>query len=281
MKIIKTASEFSIWRETQSKTVGFVPTLGALHQGHLSLISMSKKQCDLSVVSIFLNPTQFAENEDLDCYPNTLDSDIKMLEDLYVDVLFLPDTQEMYNCVNDVAVPNTRLFDKLEGASRPHFFYGVTTVVAKLFNVICPTHAFFGEKDAQQLRIIDQMIIDMQYSITLIACPTIRDGNGLALSSRNAYLTTSEKNKASIIYQGLMHMQDALNRGQKNSAILKQSFITILRQVPEIKIDYISIAYSKTLEEVEMIDNKKLLISTAVFFNTVRLIDNFSYQSST
>ena len=125
------------------------------------------------------------------------------------------------------------------------------------------------------------MIIDMQYSIVLIACPTIRDDNGLALSSRNAYLTASEQNKASIIYKGLMHIQDALNRGQKNSAILKQSFVTIVSQVPEIKIDYISIAYSKTLEEVEMIDNKKLLISTAVFFNTVRLIDNFSYQSST
>ena len=125
------------------------------------------------------------------------------------------------------------------------------------------------------------MITDMRYPIKLVACPTIRDGNGLALSSRNAYLTTSEKNKASIIYQGLMHMQDALNRGQKNSAILKQSFVTIISQVPEIKIDYISIACIKTLKEVDIIENKKLLISTAVLFNAVRLIDNISYQSST
>jgi len=281
MRIIKTAATFSAWRKIQSKTIGFIPTLGALHQGHLSLISTSKQRCALTVVSIFLNPTQFAEDEDLDSYPNTLDSDIQALKNLSVDVLFLPDKKEMYNVVENVMIPETDLFRRLEGASRPHFFYGVTTVVAKLFNVICPTHTFFGEKDAQQLRIIKQMIIDMQYSIVLIACPTIRDENGLALSSRNAYLTASEQNKASVIYKGLMYIQDALNRGQKNSTILKQSFVTIISQVPEIKIDYISIACINTLQEVDIIKNKKLLISTAVLFNAVRLIDNICYQSST
>ena len=281
MKIIKTAVEFSNWRNTQSQTIGFIPTLGALHQGHLSLISRSKKQCSLTVVSIFLNPTQFSENEDLDSYPDTLDSDIRALKNLFVDILFLPDKEEMYNTVESITVPETNLFRQLEGASRPHFFYGVTTIVAKLFNVICPTHTFFGEKDAQQLRIIEQMIANMQYSINLISCPTVRDKNGLALSSRNIYLTESEQNKASIIYTGLMHINDLLNRGQKNSAILKQAFVAILNQVTEIKIDYISIACVKTLEEVDIVADKKLLISTAVFFNDVRLIDNFTYQSST
>ena len=281
MKIIKTAAEFSSWRNNQSQTVGFVPTLGALHRGHLSLIETSKKHCALTVVSIFLNPTQFAKNEDLDSYPDTLDDDIENLENLYVDILFLPNKQEMYDHVAAVKVPDSKIFNQLEGASRPHFFYGVTTIVAKLFNVVSPTHTFFGEKDAQQLCIIKQMISDMKYPITLISCPTVRDNNGLALSSRNVYLTISEQNKAGIIYRGLMHIKDALKRGQKNSAVLKQTFTTILSQVPEIQIDYISIACAKTLEEVDIINDRKLLISTAVFFNDVRLIDNFTYQSST
>ncbi len=281
MKIIKTAAEFSSWRNNQSQTVGFVPTLGALHRGHLSLIETSKKHCALTVVSIFLNPTQFAKNEDLDSYPDTLDDDIENLENLYVDILFLPNKQEMYDHVAAVKVPDSKIFNQLEGASRPHFFYGVTTIVAKLFNVVSPTHTFFGEKDAQQLCIIKQMISDMKYPITLISCPTVRDNNGLALSSRNVYLTISEQNKAGIIYRGLMHIKDALKRDQKNSAVLKQTFTTILSQVPEIQIDYISIACAKTLEEVDIINDRKLLISTAVFFNDVRLIDNFTYQSST
>ena len=281
MKIIKTVSELSAWRNNQSQTIGFIPTLGALHQGHFSLITTSKKKCDLTIVSIFLNPTQFSENEDLGSYPDTLDSDIDNLENLCVDILFLPDTNEMYDHVAAVKVPDSKIFNQLEGVSRPHFFYGVTTIVAKLFNVVSPTHTFFGEKDAQQLYIIEQMISDMKYPITLISCPTVRDNNGLALSSRNAYLAISEQNKAGIIYKGLMHIKYALKRGQKNSVVLKQTFITILSQVPEIQIDYISIACAKTLEEVDIVNDKKLLISTAVFFNDVRLIDNFTYQSST
>jgi pantoate--beta-alanine ligase len=281
MQIIKTASKLYHWRGKQSQTVGFIPTLGALHQGHLSLVSASKAECSLTVVSVFLNPAQFSANEDLDSYPDTLHEDIKSLETLSVDVLFLPDQKEMYQTVEDVIVPETDLFMRLEGSSRSHFFYGVTTIVAKLFNVIQPTHTFFGEKDAQQLRIIEQMIVNMQYPIILIACPTIRNKNGLALSSRNAYLTSSQQQKASIIYKGLLHIQDALDRGQKNPVILKQSFKTILQQITEIKIDYISIACAKTLKEIDVVDDRSLLISTAVVFNTVRLIDNFSYQSST
>ena len=281
MKIIKTASEFYSWQKNQSKTLGFVPTLGALHKGHLSLIKASKEQCYITVVSIFLNPTQFVACEDLDSYPNTLEVDIKRLENMCVDLLFLPTKEEMYDNVEPVDVPTTALFRKLEGASRPHFFYGVTTIVAKLFNVIQPTHTFFGEKDAQQLYIIKQMIVQMQYPIILVPCPTIRSEHGLALSSRNQHLTLEEQKRASVIYKGLMHIKDALDRGQKNSAILKQAFETILQQVPEIRVDYISIACAKTLAEINQIDRGKLLISAAVFFNTIRLIDNFSYQSST
>jgi len=281
MKTIKTVDDFLNWRKNQSGSVGFTPTLGALHKGHLSLIHTSKKQCDLTIVSIFLNPTQFAPNEDLNSYPNTLEQDVRNLKELNVDILFLPTTEEMYQEGGDVSVAATPLFTKLEGKSRSHFFYGVTTIVAKLFNVIQPTHTFFGEKDAQQLYIIKQMIKDMNYTIKLIPCPTIRDSNGLALSSRNQYLTKKEQLQASIIYTGLMRVKEELERGQKNPIILKQSFETILHQMSAIKIDYISIAAAATLDEVVEISNEIILISTAVFFNDVRLIDNFIYSSST
>jgi len=281
METIKTVDDFINWRENQTVNIGFIPTLGALHRGHLSLIQSSKAQCDLTVVSIFLNPTQFAPSEDLNSYPNTLEQDVLHLKKLEVDILFLPTVEEMYQRASDVSVPTTPLFTKLEGKSRPHFFHGVTTIVAKLFNVIQPTHTFFGEKDAQQLYIIQQMIKDMNYAIELIPCVTIRDENGLALSSRNQYLAKEDQLKASIIYIGLMHIKDALERGQKNPIILKQSFETILHQTCEIKIDYISIATVATLDEVVEIPNETILISTAVFLNNVRLIDNFIYSSST
>jgi pantoate--beta-alanine ligase len=281
MKIIKTVHDFLIWRENQAGTLGFTPTLGALHEGHLSLIRASKKQCHLTIVSIFLNPTQFAPHEDLDSYPNTREEDIRCLKKLGIDILFLPTTYEMYGHSKDVNVPATKIFNKLEGASRPHFFYGVTTVVAKMFNIIQPTHVFFGEKDAQQLYIIQQMIKNMNYPIVLVPCPTIRDKHGLALSSRNQHLTVGGQLKASVIHKGLMHIKKGLDLGQKKTVILKETFKTILHQVPNIKIDYISIASSKTLEEVIRVDFDTLLISTAVFVEDVRLIDNFIYPSST
>ena len=280
MKIISTSSEFLDWRNLQQDTLGFVPTLGALHKGHLSLIEKSKNTCKLTVVSIFLNPTQFAPHEDLNSYPNTLEDDIKSLTNLNIDVLFLPTKEEMYNTVAPVEVPPSNLFNKLEGLSRPHFFYGVTTIVAKLFNVIQPTHTFFGKKDAQQLRIIEEMICTMNYSIKCIPCNTIRDQYGLALSSRNQYLTTKQQKDASIIYHGLMQIKASLDAGQKNPEALKSIFKELIKNMPELNLDYISIACSNTLREVKKITNKKLLISVAVFFHNVRLIDNFTYLSS-
>lgn len=281
MKIIRKATELLRWRQNKTKTIGFVPTLGALHFGHLSLVASAKKNCTLTIVSIFLNPTQFAPNEDLDSYPNTIDKDIDALTELNVDILFLPTKEEMYDKVNDVQIPTSDLFNKLEGSARPHFFYGVTTIVAKLFNVIKPTHVFFGEKDAQQLRIIQQMIIKMQYPIQCMPCATVRDKNGLALSSRNQHLTIAQQNTASIIYRALMQLKSTLDKGEKNPEIAKNIFKNLIWLVPEMRIDYISISYSNTLNEVEKITNEKLLISSAVFFNDVRLIDNIVYLSST
>lgn len=277
MKLIKKVDEYYSWRNHQSKSIGFIPTLGALHSGHMSLIRQSKKQCGMTVVSIFLNPTQFAPNEDLDSYPHTLDEDIKNLNALNVDVLFLPNETEMYQNVDDVNIPSSSLFNKLEGKSRPHFFYGVTTIVAKLFNVIKPSHVFFGQKDAQQLIIITEMIDSMKYSIKMISCPTIRDENGLALSSRNSYLTSDEKKQAALIFLGLMQIKQGLNQGISNPNHLKKLFKKNIKTNSNMKIDYISIADIKTLDEIEIVNKERVLVSTAVFFKDVRLIDNFIY----
>ena len=280
MDIIQTVTDFLSWKKNNADTLGFVATLGALHEGHFSLVRSSKNICKFTVVSIFLNPTQFAAHEDLDSYPNTLDEDIKNLKALQVDALFLPTKEQMYNKVGAVKVPPSVLFSKLEGSSRPHFFDGVTIIVAKLFNVIQPSHTFFGEKDAQQLCIIEEMIVNMKYPITLIPCPTIRDAHGLALSSRNQYLSKIERASASIIYKSLMHIKDSLHHGQRNAILLKTTFINMINEVPNMTVDYISIASAKNLENVDTVGPEKILISTAVYFNEVRLIDNFTYLSS-
>ena len=279
MIVVNTAQEFNNWRDQQENDVGFVPTLGALHEGHFSLVRQSKKQCDVTVVSIFLNPTQFAPSEDLDSYPNTLDADIKQLQTLQVDILFQPTNDELYSNVADVQVPPSDLFKKLEGQSRPHFFYGVTTIVAKLFNVIKPTHTFFGKKDAQQLRVIQQMIDVMDYQIELVACPIIRDRNGLALSSRNQYLSAKDQQVAAVIYHSLIDVKSGLNSNQ-NIDQLKRAFIAAIQSNADMSVDYISIARSKTLEEITQLDGQEVLISTAVFFKSVRLIDNITHRSS-
>ena len=186
----------------------------------------------------------------------------------------------MYNEVGAVHVPTSDLFNKLEGASRPHFFHGVTTIVAKLFNVILPTHTFFGEKDAQQLFIIKEMIKNMHYPITLIPCPTVRDSNGLALSSRNQYLSKKECLLAAVIYKSLMHIKEDLQKGQSNVMRLKAQYINMVHEVPGMKVDYISITLVSNLKDVHIVNSKEVLISTAVYFKDVRLIDNFIYLSS-
>jgi len=280
VKIIKTVNEFLDWRSKINLSLGFVPTMGALHKGHLSLIEQSKKKCDLSVVSIFINPAQFAENEDIDSYPQTLNYDMDCLKKLKVDILFLPSKNEMYKRTPDVNVPESDLFVKLEGASRPHFFFGVTQIVAKLFNVIRPTHTFFGEKDAQQLIIIKEMIKKMNYPIKLIPGSTIRDEKGLALSSRNQYLTKNEKNEASIFYSSLLNVKNLIASGETNCEKLKKSFKDNVQNSKKIRIDYISIASKNTLKELRTVTGT-ILISSAIFYNDVRLIDNITYQSST
>ena len=274
MKILHSIQECKKWRESAVGTVGFVPTMGALHVGHLSLIKISQKKCKNTVVSIYINPTQFAQNEDFSSYPKTIESDLGQLKVLGVCAVFLPTDNEMYpnNIVDNFKYENS-LFKKLEGKSRPHFFYGVTKIVSKLFDIVKPTHTFFGEKDAQQSRVVKQMIVDLNYNIYFFSCPIIRNIDGLALSSRNNYLTNEEQKRASIIYKSLLLIKQHITQGDTNTIKLKQIFLKSIHTCPGFKVDYISIACNVSLKEFnEWRPNS--LISAAVFYNKVRLIDN-------
>ena len=276
MQTLKTIAECAAWRNQTKGSVGIVPTMGALHGGHVSLIKHSLQRCDVTVVTLFLNPAQFGIGEDFNQYPQTLSADLELLEQLDVPLVFTPETKAMYTKNHSFYLEETLLSQHLEGSSRPDFFRGVCTVVSKLFNLVNPTHAFFGEKDAQQLYIIKKMIADMNYAITLVPCPTVRDKHGLALSSRNQHLSPGEQKEAALIYRSLMMIKAALDSGQKNVADLKQIFKNSLIGVSRFRIDYISIASSQTLKEIGVV-NQDVLVSAAVFFGNVRLIDNFSY----
>jgi len=274
VKTFHLVSDCIAWRKNIVHTVGFVPTMGALHAGHISLIKASKKSCKKTLVSIYINPTQFSPEEDFGSYPKTIKEDLKILKSLNVDAVFLPSNKEIYpeNKPDSFRYENS-LFKKLEGKSRPHFFYGVTKVVSRLFNIVSPTHTFFGEKDAQQSRIINQMIKDLNYNIRFISCPTVRNENGLALSSRNNYLSLSEQKQASIVYQGLKLVEASIKKGNTSVGQLKKVFTSMINKNHNIQVDYISIACNETLEELT-VWSENSLISVAVFYKNVRLIDN-------
>ena len=277
MKICKTISELIQWRnESETRNIGFVPTMGALHQGHLSLVEESKNSCEKTVVSIFVNELQFSPEEDFNQYPRTIESDLDALKTLKVDMVFLPNAKEMYNEEFSVVVNELTIAQKLEGASRPGFFSGVTTVVSKLFNLVRPSHAFFGQKDIQQLAIITKMVKDLNYNINVIGCETIREIGGLAMSSRNKYLSNREKEEASILYQALK-LGKKLLLDQASIHHIKTEMEKLITKNKKIKIDYLSIARLSTFEELEgSVDHKKfkIVISGAVLMNDVRLIDN-------
>ena len=274
MLVLHTIKDCKTWRNKQTGSVGFVPTMGALHEGHLSLIRQSQKYCSKTIVSIYINPSQFSANEDLDSYPKTIENDFNHLKDLRVDAVFLPTDHEMYpdNENNSFNYEND-LFKKLEGKSRPHFFYGVTKIVSKLFDIINPSHTFFGEKDAQQSRIIKKMISDLNYDIIFFTCPTKRNKDGLALSSRNNYLNADDQKKASVLYKSLMMVKGLIEDGEKNTSKLKKIFTASINNCSGFTVDYISIACNDSLNELDVWEENSL-ISAAVFFKKIRLIDN-------
>jgi len=278
LKKISTIKEFRKWRKNISGSIGFVPTMGALHEGHLSLVSNSNNICENTIVSIYINPTQFAEGEDLDTYPKKVQADLEKLSNYKVDCVFLPGNSEMYPEGINVGNYDNNLFSLLEGKSRPGFFKGVTTVVAKLFDIVEPTHAFFGKKDFQQFCIIKNMVEELNYPIQVVPCPIIREENGLAMSSRNKYLTENEFSVAAIIFKALESGKKLLKDGELNGDKLKREIYQIIKSEPAFTIDYVSVASGDTLEEFEGELNGDILVSVALFLSKTRLIDNFTYS---
>lgn len=258
----------------ESKTVGFVPTMGALHEGHLTLVKEARQMCDIVVVSIFVNPSQFGPGEDFAKYPRDLTADAAVLTEYGVDYVFAPETQEIYPEGFSTYVYVEGLTETLEGASRPGHFRGVATVVTILFNTVRPDFAFFGSKDAQQVGVIKRLTRDLGFETEIVVVPTVREESGLAMSSRNAYLTPELRQKASIIYQALREAKIAFKNGERNGSKLAQIVQTKIESEPVARIDYVAVVDNDALEPVEKIDDKEVLVAVAVRFDKVRLIDN-------
>lgn len=267
---------FSISRKLrrEAKTVGFVATMGALHAGHLALVSEARRMSDVVIVSIFVNPTQFNDPADLERYPRDLTADAALLAEHEVDYIFAPEMHEVYPEGFSTFVEVEGLSSMLEGASRPGHFRGVSTVVTILLNTIRPDHAFFGQKDAQQVAVIRRLVTDLGFETEIVVVPTIREESGLALSSRNALLSPDERQKAVAIIEGLRDAKRAFKRGERNAGILTQIVKDLIAAEPFARLDYVAIVGRDTLQPVENVGDNETLIATAVYFGTVRLIDN-------
>ncbi len=253
---------------------GFVPTMGYLHEGHISLARRAKEECASVVVSIFVNPTQFGPLEDLTKYPRNLPRDLDLLAAAGVDLVWTPTAEVMYPPGFQTWVEVEGLTRPLEGAMRPGHFRGVTTVVAKLFNAIQPQKAYFGQKDAQQAAVIRRMTRDLDFPIEIVVCPTVREADGLAMSSRNAYLDAGERQAATVLFRALSAAKSAYEKGERNVEILRRILTETINAEPLAKLQYVSCADYDTLEELETVRGKTLL-SMAVYIGKTRLIDNF------
>ena len=274
MKIVSTIPELKEGLSAQ-QSIGFVPTMGYLHEGHMSLVEAARRENEFVVMSIFVNPTQFGPNEDLDRYPRDFERDEKLAREAGVDLLFYPDTTTMYPL--DMARVTVRQgADVLCGASRPGHFDGVLTIVSKLFNLVQPTHAYFGLKDAQQVALIEGYVRDYFVPVTIRRCPIIREETGLAKSSRNVYLTETEKEDASRIYKGLMDARDALESGHTFNEV-KQKLTQTLSEIPDSRIDYVELVDYPTLGEATEASSE-VLLAVAVQFERARLIDNVIWK---
>ena len=257
----------------QGGTIGLVPTMGALHQGHVSLIEAAAGRCDFIVVSIFVNPTQFGPSEDFAKYPRPIEQDLAICKDHGVDLVFTPSAEEMYGQGGLTWVEVERLTSPLCGRFRPGHFRGVTTVCAKLFNIVLPDLAFFGQKDAQQAVVIRRMVKDLNMPLEIVVCPTVREPDGLAMSSRNRYLSPSHRGQAATIYRALRHGEDEIRRGVKDAGKLADAITAILRQVPGIALQYVSIVDAESLQPKDPVTGE-VLVAVAVRIGSTRLIDN-------
>ncbi len=258
----------------RGKTIGFVPTMGALHEGHLSLVKRAKSENDIVVVSIFVNPTQFGPSEDFDRYPRDMEGDMEKLKREGVDILFMPDARSMYSDRFSTYITVKDLSDKLCGAFRHGHFTGVATVVCKLLNIVMPTRAYFGQKDFQQTVIIKRMTEDLNMNADLVICPTVRESDGLAMSSRNGYLSPEERRAATVIYRDILSASDLIKSGKSNPVDVKKQMHDMLKSEPLIsEIQYAGVYNAETLDELNEF-KKQNLLAIAVKIGNTRLIDN-------
>ncbi|MBH8601324.1 pantoate--beta-alanine ligase [Thermoactinomyces sp. CICC 23799] len=279
MKIIQTVAEMRKELKKQTGTIGFVPTMGYLHEGHLSLVERARKKNDVVVLSIFVNPLQFGPNEDYDRYPRDLDRDAGLAEKAGVDFIFHPDVREMYPETPLTQVNVTQITERLCGKSRPGHFAGVATVVSKLFHIIQPDRAYFGLKDAQQVAVIEQMVRDLHFPVTIVPCPIVREEDGLAMSSRNVYLSPEEREQALVISQALQQAKERVEKGELVEARDVIRFISErIETRPLARIEYVEAVSYPKLEPVERLDRPPVLVAVAVHFGKTRLIDNFLYE---
>lgn len=278
MKICKTIVEaradLSALRDSAlHKRWGLVPTMGYLHEGHLSLVQRARAENDFVAASIFVNPTQFAPDEDLGSYPRDLQRDLALLEQEGVDLAFAPEETALYPPDFQTSVIVSDVTQRLEGASRPTHFRGVTTIVAKLFNILQPDRAYFGQKDAQQVVVVKRMVEDLNFNIQIVVCPIVREVDGLAMSSRNARLRPAERAAAPVLYHALSAARDAIHGGVLDGDDLRELMAAEIAAEPLARLDYVSVAHPKTLQELDQVE-KNALLSGAIFVGDVRLIDN-------
>ncbi|MHC1568130.1 MAG: pantoate--beta-alanine ligase [Candidatus Syntropharchaeia archaeon] len=274
---VKDMKELSKKYLKENKTIGFVPTMGFLHEGHLSLVRRARGENDIVVVSIFVNPTQFGPNEDYESYPRDLERDVKLLKELNVDVVFHPPVEEMYPKDFSTYVEETKLSRYLCGKSRPGHFRGVCTIVTKLFNIVRPTRAYFGQKDAQQFRVIKRVVRDLNMDVELVECPIVREHDGLAMSSRNIYLSDDERVQALALYNSLKLAENLVKSGERDAEVVKNAMKEFLSRYDKVKIDYVEIVDEETLEPVKHIEGKTI-VAIACWVGKARLIDNVIVQ---
>ena len=273
MKVVETIDDMKKLRHELAEPVGLVPTMGYFHEGHLALVRQARADNPSVIASIFVNPTQFGPQEDFKTYPRDTQRDLTMLKEVKTDIVFMPSAADMYPTNFDTWIDIHQVTTKLEDAYRPGHFLGVSTVVAKLFNIIQPTRAYFGQKDAQQVIVIKKMVADLNMNTEIINLPTVREADGLAMSSRNAYLSAEQRQAAIILYEALQLAQQLFDKGERNADYLRRQMTTLIRKQPLASIEYVSLADSETLDELKEIKTPAL-ISLAVRIGKTRLIDN-------
>jgi pantoate--beta-alanine ligase len=283
MQIISSSTEITaISQKARSaqQRIGFVPTMGALHAGHISLVRAARAQADIVMVSIFVNPLQFGPKEDFSKYPRALERDCALLAAENVDYVFTPSVEEMYPQGASTWVTVEGITDRLDGRSRPGHFRGVSTVVAKLFHIVQPDLAFFGQKDAAQAAIIQKMVRDLNFDVRIVVCPIVREPDGLAMSSRNAYLDATQRKQATVLYRALMRVQTLADQGERDSGKLLAEGKQVIAEEPAVRLDYFEIVDRETLEPFAEISSGTL-VAVAAYVGETRLIDNIVFERST